>query len=176
VDEVVDVLGDDLASDATIVETLLTASLVVIAWAAWLMIAASIVTEAIALARGTAARRIPVPPGVQQAAARVVASCALVVSSFSSSMPAAAVPIVALDFDTPGAADALVVEEPAPHRDTSHAESVAAAPLSEAASSGAGYVVEYGDTFWSIAERHLGDGLRWSEILSVALQGCGAGG
>ncbi|MDH5615042.1 MAG: hypothetical protein OEY62_00690, partial [Acidimicrobiia bacterium] len=38
-DDIADVLTDELASDTTIVETLLINGLVVIAWAAWLMIA-----------------------------------------------------------------------------------------------------------------------------------------
>ena len=169
IDEVIDVVTDELASDNTIVETLITSSLVVIAWAAWFMIAVSIVTEAVALARGKVARRLPVLPGFQHAAARLVASCALVVSSFSSPMPTVAVlPIVPLDLDVSGRATVLVVDDPATmHTLTPSVDALAAPPLSEATASGPVYVVEHGDTFWSIAERLLGDGLRWKEILTI---------
>ena len=167
-DDIADVLTDELASDTTIVETLLINGLVVIAWAAWLMIAVSIVTEAIALARGVAARRLPVLPGIQHGAARLVASCALVVSSFSAAMPAAAVPIVPLDLTAPMPANVLLVDDPTNMRTGSATVDAAATPSrSAAAASGAVYPVEHGDTFWSIAERLLGDGLRWKEIVTL---------
>ena len=166
--DAVDVVTDELASQATITETLLLAGLLLVAWLAWAMIATSIITEAIALVRGKAAWRLPVPAGLQHAAARLVASCALVVSSFTASVPAAAIPIVPLaGLDAAAPASVLVVDDVTSFQAAPPGVSSAESPATAALEDGPQYVVQHGDTWWSLAERLLGDGLRWNDLLTV---------
>ena len=160
-DDAFDVLTDELSSDSTIVETLLTTSLVSIAWVAWAMIAVAILTEAFAMIRGTSAPRLPVPHGLQRSAARLVASCALVLSSFAASSPTlASAPIAPFEAGS-AAQNVLVVDDPtATYNETTVTDIVDDRPV---------YDVSQGDTWWSISERMLGDGIRWNDVREASV-------
>ena len=166
----VDVVTDELTSDATLIETLLTSGLLLVFWLAWIMLAVSIVTEAIALARGRVARRLYVFPGIQLAAQRLVASCALVLTSFTAMAPAAAAPALVPLPPTAVSASVIVVDDIAP---LTTFDTTTTTPLSTsdtttpAEAAGPTYEVRHGDTWWSMAEKFLGDGLRWEEILEA---------
>ena len=160
-DDIINALTDQLASDATVVATLLTATLVIVAWAAWIQITWAIGVEAVALIQGRSAQRIPILPGFQQGAAQLVTSCALVVSSFTPAAPAVGAPITP---HQPAHDITLQVVTDAPNNatDTAAARATSTAPEPR-------YTVTHGDTFWAIAERLLGDGLRWQEIRDLNL-------
>lgn len=149
-----DAIGDPLASDNTRTAQLLAGTLGAIASLCWLQVAYALALETVAAARGRVANRAPLLPGIQAAAARLVTAASLVISSFGPTATAMAAPL----------APVAVLE---PVLATS-ASALPAAPVALqpdiAAGAGDTYTTSGRDTFWSIAERTLGDGLRWREI------------
>lgn len=130
-------------------DTLLKA-LAVVVWATWLLMTASVVVEVAALVRGTVARALPNLGGLQQIAARLVAT-AMMLSTLTA-RPAVAAPL-------PPAAAAVAdagVAAPLPGQDAFGSE--------EAAAASPAWKVQRHDSLWTIAERALGDGHRWREI------------
>lgn len=130
-------------------------------WVAWAVLAACVLVEALAWARRREARPVRGLGGFQRLAANLVATAVLVLPS----LPHLAVP--------PASAASLVVaRRPA----VTVMYQAAAAPGASANPTAAGdatapavgatksYVVQRYDCLWSIAERHLGDPLRWREI------------
>lgn len=151
---VLDAFSDPLASDTRQAGELLTSVLVGIGWACWAMTVVSIVVETTAIARGRFARRLPFLPGIQTAVARLVAAVSLA-GTLLGAAPAAALPL-----------PPAPIEQPAVKVTVSPLTlSSAVQPVS--ARSGPTYVVARSDTFWSIAERFLGDGSRWHEIVDT---------
>lgn len=146
--------GDPLASDSTRSAQLLAGTLGLIAWFCWLQVAYALVVEAVAAARGKVTNRASLLPGIQAAAARLVTAATLILSSFGPTATAMAAPLAP-----------MVAFEPA------LAVSVAAVPTQlvnqpteSAPAVGETYITSDRDTFWSIAETTLGDGLRWREV------------
>ena len=141
-------------SDDVIVKTL-----AVIAWIAWAQIALAITAEVVAVARRRPSVHLPVMPGFQAAAGRLVASVAMMAAALSPTAamasPAPPTPVVALA--APAAAPLAIVTATPP---AAPAPAPAAAPRVERLT----VVVERHDSFWAIAERTLGDGYRWREI------------
>jgi nucleoid-associated protein YgaU len=143
---------------------LLVNTLAVIVWIIWTQLVVALTVEFAAVARGKAASRVPVLPGMQVAAARLVATVTLVAASLGPlRTPAAgALPLSDLIVETTyhtqilrpadlssghrldSTTDALVVTQPA-------------------------YQVQRFDTLWRIAETTLGDGQRWPEIRDLNL-------
>jgi nucleoid-associated protein YgaU len=124
-------------------------TLAVIVWIAWAQLAWAVLVEAVATAHGRQARqRAPVLPSVQKFASQLVASAVLVVSLLGSLRSAGAAPhlehpeLIALE---------AVDQVPAP------------APPAAPPAAGE-YIVRHGDTYWGLAQQHLGDGTRWREI------------
>ena len=116
--------------------------------------------EFVALARGRVARRASLLPGVQGLARRLVVATTLLINAFTSTTGATALmplavpaPIESVEMDLLRPPE---VEAPAPI-------------ASSDAPAAAVYTAVAGDTFWSLAEAMLGDGLRWSEIRDVNL-------
>lgn len=156
-------LGQHGIADATLLKTL-----AYVVWACWAILAVSVVVELDAAARGRAARRIavigPLQPLVGQLlAAIVVAAVALAPRPGVAPRPLAAAV-------TPGrrpvavAAVALVSDpSPAPVPTTA----ASAQPSVGGQQAGSTYVVQRNDTLWAIAERELGDPLRWTEIYAL---------
>jgi DNA-binding SARP family transcriptional activator len=156
-------LGQDGIADSTLLKALAW-----VVWLCWAILAVSVVVELDAAARGRAARRLavigPLQPLVGQLlAAIVVAAVALTPRPGVAPRPlAAAVP--------PGrrpvavAAVALVSDpSPAPMPTTA----ASAQPSAGGQQAGSTYVVQRNDTLWGIAERELGDPLRWTEIYAL---------
>ena len=92
------ILDFSLASRSGIDPSLLTKTLAVIVWITWAQLVVALAAETIASVRGTVARRVPVLPGLQTAAARLVATIALVAASIGPlrPQPALGIPLAAL--------------------------------------------------------------------------------
>lgn len=173
VDFIRDVFTDGLASQSSQIEASLTALLMAVLWVGWAMIVLSLLVEITNQVRGRAAPSLPVFPGIQVVARRLVATATLVFASFSMVSPA----IAAASMPTPAPA---TVELNDFGKQFAAPQSFAAetpempeigAPVEEATDAGSAstVVVERGETWWSLAESHLGDGMRWQEIRDANL-------
>lgn len=139
-------------ADATIVK-----GLACLAWLAWAQVMLAVLIDIASVARGGLTPQVPVLPGIQVATGRLVAGATMLLSLLApgprvaGAMPVARPP--AIEMVLPSAAAPVarsVLAEPAPHA-TLQAEDKT-------------WVVQRHDSYWSIAERTLGDGLRWREI------------
>jgi DNA-binding SARP family transcriptional activator len=133
-------------SDTFVVKLLAT-----IAWLAWLQITAAVVLEIASIIRRRPARALPVLPGLQPVIARLVAAALLVGATAARPSPATAAPVPLPP--TPVTAAPTPAPTPQP-----------AVPAPAAAPALATVTVERHDSYWAVAERSLGDGLRWREI------------
>ena len=140
-------------SDEAIVNTL-----AVIAWLAWAQLALALIVEVIAAFRGRTVVRVPTFPGVQTAAARLVAGMTMLVSTASPAVAGASPPPAQT---VPQVVVAEVAAPSMPSSSWTQAEVEAPAPAPE---SGPTVTVQRHDSYWGIAEHHLGDGLRWREV------------
>jgi nucleoid-associated protein YgaU/DNA-binding SARP family transcriptional activator len=163
-------LGSELPLDLSLLKVealmrpddgrLLILVLYAIGWLAWATFAASVSVEIVAVARGIPAPTLPGIGGVQRGAAGLVAAAALLTASPVAPAQAGAVDAVPVATaglvvtDTPvvpaptaGETDRLAAIEPSPAYPT--------------------ITVRRHDTLWSLAERHLGDGARYTEILEL---------
>ncbi|MGH9244760.1 MAG: LysM peptidoglycan-binding domain-containing protein [Acidimicrobiales bacterium] len=141
-----------------------------VCWIIWAQLLASLLVESFAYVRGRRAGHIPFTGGLQRAAAKLIATIALVGALAASrgtvgSVQAAGKPLVA-----PDAARATLVVDPfekaAPSPTASSSEPPAdwGPAATTAPAELPVYVVQRYDSLWDIAERHLGDGFRWREI------------
>lgn len=148
-------LGQTGVSDTTVIKLL-----AVIVWIAWAQLTLALVSEASARIRGRATRALRMLPGLQPLAARLVAAIALLAATTVPPRPAGA------ELDTVAAtvvaapvtdlADATADGSPMPVRaelDTP-TTTIATGPR---------------ESWWRLAETHLGDGMRWREIRDLNL-------
>ena len=146
--------------------TLAMVVIAAVAWLAWLVVAVSVVLEVVSQVRGLPTPTLPGLGAPQRAVGQLVAVAALLF---------VAAPTVVAAFPTPPAraATAPVLEAP-----RLAAVEVApllpqAAPLLATADSPTtekttiDYTVKRGDSLWKIAERLLGDGTRFTEIVDL---------
>lgn len=134
---------------ASISDEILLNALACLCWVAWLLLAASVLAEVVAWARGRAARSIIGTGLFQPVARRLVVSATLLVGTLRSA-PVADATLVR---PTPVTVTAAR-PEPTPVQ-----EAVAPDRLT--------CVVGPRDSLWRIAERHLGDPFRWREIYEL---------
>jgi DNA-binding SARP family transcriptional activator/nucleoid-associated protein YgaU len=140
-------------------------ALALLGWIAWLQVTLALTVEAVALVRGRPAARAPVLPGLQPAAAHLLAAAVLLTGLLGSHRPAPA-PLATLAAATyPVAASELVVADPVAAPPPAPAAPAAEPPPEPAAT----YTVQRNDSWWEIAEAYLGDGLRWKELRSLNL-------
>jgi nucleoid-associated protein YgaU/DNA-binding SARP family transcriptional activator len=155
-----------LAINTGITDEFIVNALAVIAWLAWTQLALAFLAEAVAAFRGRQPRDLPIAPGLQAAAARLVAGIIMLAAPLQPARAVAA-PIT----PTPAVATA---ESAAPVIDLrvggAHSAPTWPAVNAVRASVGAAtrtVAVERHDTYWAIAERELNDGLRWREIQAL---------
>jgi len=143
--------------------SLALAAIKVVAWIAWAILTLSLLVEIVARLRGIRAPRLPglaLPQGWAQGLVGAV------IALFAAAGPAAVAP-------SPASASPLATVEPAlVASDVGPAEiDGAARPLASAAESEASptvtYTVQPNDSLWSIAEKHLGDGHRYTELVDL---------
>ncbi len=167
--------------DGDIPDTFVVKTLAVVVWVVWAQLAVAVLTEVFALIRGRVAGRSPILPGIQLFAGKLVGSTVLIASALTPSRPATAVPIVPLDMVGEvgqSSIDSLSVQQVGPHGPSGAAEPQGPTfvvdeqdgSVRPAATNPAGqYATKSGDNWWDMAERLLGDGMRWSELRGLNL-------
>ena len=151
-------------ADATLLK-----ALACVVWLSWAILAGSVMVELDAAARGRAARRLavigPLQPVVGQLlAAIIVAAIALAPRPGVTPRPLAAT--VTAGRRPEAVAAVALVSDPSP-APTPPTTAVSAQPSGGGQQAGSTYVVQRNDTLWGIAERELGDPLRWTEIYAL---------
>lgn len=147
--------------DGTLAMVLIAA----VAWSAWAFVAVSVLLELIAQIRGLPAPSLPGLGAPQRAVGRLVATAALlfiatptIVTAFPAP-PAHAAPATSVHTRALATVQAPVPSEAAPA--PAHTD---AAPKHRAT---VDYTVKRGDSLWRIADRMLGDGARFPEIVEL---------
>ncbi len=150
--------------------TLFIAALIVIAWAAWAAFTLSVLVEIAAQVRGLPTPRLPGLRASQRAAAVLVASIGLLVAPTGATV----LPLATAQASTtqsiaprngfatlpPAPVHRADEADPAPTAGTARAQTPAPSRLPTV-------TVERGDSLWRLAERHLGDGERFTEIAAL---------
>ena len=153
---------DSLRSIATVgvTDTFVVTTLAVIVWIAWAQLAIAIVIEMAAAIRRRPAIRIPLVPGARPLAARLVAATLLLVTVLQPRPIATAAP-----FEVPVATaptDVLDVQPAAAPEPTAAARAAVQTATRTIA-------VGERDSWWSLTETHLGEGIRWRELRDLNL-------
>lgn len=146
VDDIRRALGGASISDAFLIKTLAVAC-----WAAWAQVLLCTVVECAAWVRGRAATSVPLGGLVQPLVRQLVVTGALLLGPIRSSIPlpiTSPVPVVQITPEVAVASPSVPTPGPV----------VDAQPRC---------VVQRRDSLWLLAERHLGDGLRWREIYNL---------
>jgi DNA-binding SARP family transcriptional activator len=147
-------------------DTLIKA-LACVVWIAWAVLVLSVAVEGQAVIRGGAARRLSIAGPLQPAVGQLLAAIAIAALSLSPrTTPTPARPL---------AASIPALRPPVPA--VALAANLASAPITAPSPRSTGtsdsdpettpYVVQRNDTLWGIAERQLGDPLRWRDIYNL---------
>lgn len=133
-----------------------------VVWITWAQLAYALIVEFIAAARGTAARRAPVLPGLQRVAANLATWTTLTLTTLTPVRTAIA---------APAPLPAITIDH---HPETTHTTTITAphtafdvepdGTVADAATAPGIYETQRGDSWWSLAERLLGSGHRWAEL------------
>lgn len=150
-------------------DTTLIKALACVVWLAWALLVLSLVVETYAAARGTTARRLAIAGPLQPAISNLVA--AVVIAALSISPRANPAPARPLAASIPALMPPLPAVSLAAATSHSPASAFTGPPpqavSSENEMSATTYVVQRNDTLWGIAERQLGDPLRWRDIYNL---------
>jgi len=158
------------AMNTGITDEFIVNALAVVAWLAWAQLTLAFLIEAVGAVRGRPSRDLPLAPGLQAAAARLVAGIVMLIAPLQPTRAVAApvdpvavvAPIEVAEpvIDLRAAASTVNLTSPLPTIATASGASV----LGTASRT---VTVERHDSYWAIAERELGDGLRWREIQAL---------
>jgi len=151
--QVTDSLGRTGISDDTIIKVL-----ALLAWLIWVQLALAILTELVAVVRRRPSLTLPLLPGIQPIAGRLVATVMLLAAPAASLRPVVMTPLL-IERTSTLAAAAVVDDGP-----EASPNPPAALRRDAAVSTTREYIAQRHDSFWSIAEDVLGDGFRWREI------------
>ena len=143
--------------DAVIIKTL-----AILGWMVWTQIALALLVEFGAVIRGLPAPSLPVIPGMQLGAGRLLASSALLFTSVTATRQP--VPLQSIAPATTAPIAHVIDQDPIP---SAPAIPNALDTRTEVAAPQRMHVVEANDSWWELAERSLGDGLRWREVRSM---------
>jgi hypothetical protein len=169
----------DRLSDTAVSDTTVFVVLTLAAWVAWAIFAAAVVVEFVAGIRGLQAPRIAFAGPFQRSARTLVAGVLLMLSLLQSAGPSyASVPRTTAVNSSGAAASSFRQESPQPGHviaititpdGTTVGPSTPdeSAPPSIPQDTATVIDVERGDSPWSLAEAHLGDGLRWRELYEI---------
>lgn len=137
--------------DSYVPDSFLVKAMAVVCWVVWFELAASAVVEALAVVQDRRAGRVPLAGPLQRLVGHLVAAVALLflLAATRGQQPAVVEPLPAAPV-----IDLAGMEQPA--------GKVTAAPLVKAELPT--YKVQRRDTLWGIAESHLRDPFRWTEI------------
>jgi nucleoid-associated protein YgaU len=166
----------DRLSDTAVSDTTVFVVLTLAAWIAWATFAAAVVVEFVAGIRGIQAPRIAFAGPFQRSARPLVAGVLLMLSLLQSAGPSyASVPraIAATLTPTsfahqspqPGHVFEVTIASARTTHDASSADETT--PTNDPQDAATVIEVERGDSPWSLAEAHLGDGLRWRELYEI---------
>lgn len=147
--------------DGSVLLGLLTA----VAWLVWVVLAIAIVVEAVGAVRG---RRIRLPgisavQGLVAALVTVAVLGSIAAPSAAAATPAAPRVAAAAPADAPQPPRVAVSGTAATHGASTESVGTAAAP----GPNDLVHEVRAGDDLWSLAERYLGDGMRWRDIVAA---------
>ncbi len=161
--------------------TLLVAGALVVATLCWLMFAVATVAELAAAIRGLPAPHLPAGLSAMQGLAGPLVA-AVVLVFLSSGRPTAAAPLTGQPVLTASTVNVIAavtaarrshpvqastVVEPAQHPLTSAQAPDHRTGSGRSSAMGTTCTVVRGDTLWRLAELHLGDGQRWTEIWAL---------
>ncbi|TYL51699.1 LysM peptidoglycan-binding domain-containing protein [Nocardioides sp. BGMRC 2183] len=144
--------------------SLAVAVLGVVAWCAWAVLLVCMVLDLAARLRGVRVRRVPGLALPQLTVGRLVALAALLFVSLPT--PAPTLPRFTPPAGTPEPAP-LPVSAPVAAPTPTHAPARPSTEPSPDVRPTQTYVVKRGDSLWRIAEKHLGDGRRYDEIVAL---------
>lgn len=169
-------LGDTAVSDTTVFVVLTVA-----AWTAWAAFTAAVVVEAAAALRGVHAPRLGLADPLQHAARGLVVGVVLLASLVRHDPPALAAPGPPAEpprVATGSPASVVVTPRDPPEETPAERDRPTGAALqsdmtipppttTDAGAAAPIVVVERGDNPWTLAETHLGDGMRWRELFAL---------
>lgn len=141
-------------------------ALALLGWIIWLQVATSIMLEVAATLRGRAADARLVLPGIRVAVGQLVASATLAITTFGSGFPSgASSPAIAPTVQLVGVPDVLATAVPSVAEIPDLRPAFPAVPTNSPSELVSTTIqVQRHDSYWAIAERALGDGLRWRDI------------
>jgi len=149
--------------------SLLLLVLAAVAWITWAAFSASVVVELAASARRLRAPSIPLLGGFQRTASRLIATAGLLLATattITAPAPPAAASALVVPLDPPTPAPAAHTAAPAsPSTQPAPAATTSTPQITQLPS----ITVKRGDTLWDIAEHHLGDPLRYTEVRDLNL-------
>lgn len=165
-------LSRNTVSDATVFVALTLA-----AWAIWALFITSVILEVLAAVRGVNPPHLGFAGPVQRTARGLVLGVVLMTSLVGHDRPALAAPGSPTAIPLPKLAEKPIVEATLPANSPgAHADpigeaigaTVGSTVTPSAADNGSAalteVVVERGDNPWTLAETHLGEGMRWREL------------
>jgi len=154
--DVTDALSQERIPDSTLIKVI-----ALVGWLAWMQIAVSLVVETVAWVAGRPAPHLAVAGPIQPAVRRLLASAALLLGGANLAQPAHASAL----HDRPPPVVAIAETHRIPI--DSDGPAFLAGDDSAPAPPEKTYTVVRRDTLWGLAERHLGDPLRWREIYDL---------